>query len=240
MLSSRPICPQCGSEHIVKNGKIHNDKPKFKCKDCGRQFIENPTNKVIDSQTKELIDRLLLERISLAGIARATGVSKKWLQDYVNNKFASIDRHIEVTPKEKKRLNVECDELWSFVDNKGNKQWVWLAMDRETREIIGVYIGDRSEEGARQLWNSLPPVYRQCAVCYTDFWEAYACIFPSKRHQRVGKDSGLTNHIERFNNTLRQRISRLVRKTLSFSKKLENHIGAIWYFIHHYNSCLAT
>lgn len=102
MLSSRPICPQCGSEHTVKNGKIHNDKPKFKCKDCGRQFIENPTNKVIDSQTKELIDRLLLERISLAGIARVTGVSKKWLQDYVNNKFASIDRHIEVTLKEKR------------------------------------------------------------------------------------------------------------------------------------------
>ncbi len=35
--------------------------------------------------------------------------------------------------------------------------------------------------------------------------------------------------------TLRQRVSRLVRKTLSFSKKLENHIGAIWNFIHHYN-----
>jgi insertion element IS1 protein InsB len=48
-------------------------------------------------------------------------------------------------------LNVECDELWSFVDCKQNKQWVWLAMDRETREIIGVYIGDRSEEGAKQL-----------------------------------------------------------------------------------------
>jgi len=81
-------------------------------------------------------------------------------------------------------------------------------------------------------------LYSSCERLH--FWEAYACIFPSKRHQRVGKDSGLTNHIETFNNTLRQRISRLVRKTLSFSKKLENHIGAIWYFIHHYNSCLAT
>jgi len=40
-----------------------------------RQFIENPTHKVIDAQTKELIDQLL-ERISLAGIARVTGVSK--------------------------------------------------------------------------------------------------------------------------------------------------------------------
>ncbi|MEO0648654.1 MAG: IS1 family transposase, partial [Cyanobacteria bacterium J06650_10] len=48
-------------------------------------------------------------------------------------------------------------------------------------------------------------------------------------------DSGLTSYIERVNNTLRQRVSRLVRKTLSFSKKLDNHIGAIWLFIHEYN-----
>jgi insertion element IS1 protein InsB len=225
MLFLRPDCPDCGSNHIVKNGRIHNKKPKYKCQSCGRKFVENPTNKVISSQTKDLIYRLLLEKISLADIARSTGVSQKWLQDYVNNKDASIERRVKVKPKKKVRLNVECDELWSFVDCKENKQWVWLAMDRETREIIGVYIGARSEEGAKQLWNSLPPVYRQCAVCYTDFWAAYACILPSKRHQPVGKDSGKTNHIERFNNTLRQRVSRIVRKTLSFSKKLENHIA---------------
>ena len=79
----------------------------------------------------------------------------------------------------------------------------------------------------------------QCAVCYTDYWAAYEQVIPSKRHKAVGKNSGLTKHIERFNNTMRQRISRLVRKTLSFSKKLENHIGAIWYFIHHYNASLS-
>ncbi len=78
----------------------------------------------------------------------------------------------------------------------------------------------------------------QCAVCYTDFWASYEKVIPKKRHQAVGKESGKTNHIERFNNIMRQRVSRLVRSTLSFSKKLENHIGAIWYFIHHYNACL--
>ena len=56
-------------------------------------------------------------------------------------------------------------------------------------------------------------------VCYTDFWEAYAKVFSHNRHGAVGKETGLTNLIERFNNTLRQRIFRLVRKTLSFSKK---------------------
>lgn len=75
-------------------------------------------------------------------------------------------------------------------------------------------------------------------MCYTDFWLAYSNIFPTARHKSVGKETGLTSYIERFNNTMRQRVSRLVRKTLSFSKNLENHIGAIWYFIHQYNLSL--
>ena len=84
----------------------------------------------------------------------------------------------------------------------------------------------------------MPPVYRQCALIYTDFWSAYERVLPSNRHQAVGKETGKTSYIERFNCTLRQRVSRLVRKTLSFSKKTENHIGAIWNFIHHYNASL--
>ncbi len=130
---------------------------------------------------------------------------------------------------------IECDELWSFVGSKANEQWVWLALETHTRLIVGAFIGSRDKSGALGLWRSLPPAYRQCAICYSDFWQAYAAIFPSKRHRPVGKETGKTAHIERFNNTLRQRISRLVRKALSFSKKLSNHIGAIWYFIHHYN-----
>ena len=60
---------------------------------------------VISSATKHLIDRLLLENISLAGIARSTGVSQKWLQDYVNNKYASLERRVKVKPK---KSQIEC------------------------------------------------------------------------------------------------------------------------------------
>ena len=135
---------------------------------------------------------------------------------------------------------MQLDEMWSFVGNKRFKQWIWLALDADTREVIGVYIGDRSRKSAQQLWQSLPGVYRQCALVYTDYWEAYQGVVPSQRHHAVGKETGKTSYIERFNNTVRQRVGRLVRKTLSFSKKLENHIGAIWYFIHHYNSLIRT
>ena len=77
-------------------------------------------------------------------------------------------------------------------------------------------LGERGEKGANQLWNSLPGIYRQCAICYTDFWSAYDIIFPDCRHRSVGKETGLTAHIERLNNTLRQRISRLRLKNFIF------------------------
>lgn len=136
-------------------------------------------------------------------------------------------------------MTVACDERWSFVGHTGNKPWVWLARDRDTRDMVGVAIGARDEATAHQRWESLPAVYRQGAVCSSDCWDAYACVLPSKRQRPVGKESGQTSHIERLNNTLRQWISRLVRKTLSFSKKVEHHSGAIWYVVHHSNASLA-
>ncbi len=55
MSADTPTCPRCRSQHTVKNGRTHNKKPKFQCQDCKRQFVENPTNKVIDQEIKELI-----------------------------------------------------------------------------------------------------------------------------------------------------------------------------------------
>lgn len=96
-----PCCPSCTSKQTVKNGHIHTGKQRFLCRTCGRQFVENPTNKIIDSETRELIDRLLLERISMAGIARAVKVSEQWLQDYVNAKSAQTRTQAEVQPKKR-------------------------------------------------------------------------------------------------------------------------------------------
>jgi transposase-like protein len=96
-----PVCPTCSSSQTVKNGHIHNGKQRFKCHKCGRQFIEHPQKKVIDQATRELIDRLLLERMSLAGIARAAQVSEQWLQSYVNQKYAQVPRSVQVSAKKR-------------------------------------------------------------------------------------------------------------------------------------------
>ncbi len=98
---------------VIKNGSIHTGKQKYACKACEHQLVDDPQWRVISDDTKALIDRLLRERLSLTGIARAGQVSESGSQAYV---------------------------------------------------IVGVAIGIRDEPTDRQFWQSLPPVYRQCAL----------------------------------------------------------------------------
>jgi IS1 family transposase len=125
------------------------------------------------------------------------------------------------------RLEVEADELASVVQKKANKQWVWIAMDAKTRQVIAFHVGDRSHKSAEHLWAKLPRAYRQHATFFTDQYVVYEKVIPAAQHKAISKLARKTNHIERFNNTLRQCVSRLVREALSFSKKLANHVGAI-------------
>lgn len=96
-------CPSCESERVVKNGHIHNGKQRYKCRACGRQYVLNPTKKVISYETRRLVERLLLEKLPLAAIARASQVSESWLQSYVNQKYQEVARRAAV-PVKKGRL----------------------------------------------------------------------------------------------------------------------------------------
>ncbi len=98
-------------------------------------------------------------------------------------------------------------------------------------------IGDRSEATCQKLWERIPAAYR-AGLCFTDFWAAYAQVIPEEQHTAAGKESGLTAHVERWNNTLRQRLARFVRKTLSFSKSEVMHEICLRLFLHRYNLSL--
>ncbi len=64
--------------------------------------------------------------------------------------------------------------------------------------------------------------------------------YTSFHNRSVGKETGETAHVERWNNTLRQRLGRFTRKTLSFSKLKSMHETCLRLFIHQYNQELAT
>ena len=128
----------------------------------------------------------------------------------------------------------------TFVGNKENKKWLWLALNPANRQIVCFHVGGRGIVDAQLFYQKIPNVFKGNTSFFSDYWQAYVSTFENENHFGIGKDSGLTAYIERFNGTLRQRASRLVRKTLSFSKSLENHVGAIKYFICHYNKQMAA
>jgi insertion element IS1 protein InsB len=237
----RDVCPRCHSSKYTKNGHIHNGKQNHQCQDCGRQFVECFEQSLVSDDTRALIERLLVERISLRGICRAVGVNLKWLLSFLVQCCEALPDHLHVQPVSCQqnvmiqRLEVEADEMASFVQKKANKQWIWIAMDATTRQVMAFHVGDRSRKSAKRLWAKIPEAYRQHATFYTDQYVVYEGVIPAAQHRAISKLARKTNHLERFNNTLRQRVPRLVREALSFSKKLANHIGAIKLFICHYN-----
>jgi IS1 family transposase len=145
---------------------------------------------------------------------------------------------VEPDPSEPAATVLELDELWSFVLKRTNKRWVWIALSRATRQVVAYVIGDRSRATCQKLWEQIPANYRH-AHCYSDFWEAYQLVIPSEQHTAVGKETGLTAHVERWNNTLRQRLGRFVRKSLSFSKSETMHEVCLRLFLYDYNRLLA-
>jgi insertion element IS1 protein InsB len=241
----RECCPNCHSTDYQKNGSLPNGKQNHRCHDCGRQFVVDFEQRLVPENDRELIKRLLCERVSLQGICRVVGVGMTWLMGFVMDCYEAVpvDLNCRLPDCPKNvilyHLQAETDELQSFVGTKANKQWLWLALDRRTRQVLAFHVGDRSKKSARTLWKKLPAMYRQQATFWTDGYIAYHGVIPTKQHRVVSKKSRGTNRIERLNATLRQRISRLVRATLSFSKKLDNHIGAIKYFLSQYNLELA-
>ena len=155
-------------------------------------------------------------------------------------------------------LESEIDEILGFVANKQNKKWISMAV--KSSQIVAFHVGDRSRQSAKALLKLIPLNDRNKATFYTDGCQANAGVIPENQHHVVKNQRRKTHHIERFNCTLRQRVSRLVRKSISFSQKLANHIclcaclprclpvrvrtqagaarrqvGAIKYFIWHYN-----
>jgi len=94
---------------------------------------------------KGLIINVYQERSSMRGIERTFGVSRRtlsaWLKEQAND-LPPLEETLQ--PVECKKIPVlEVDELRSFVFRRKDKVWVWIAMNRETREIVASACGAR-------------------------------------------------------------------------------------------------
>ena len=153
-------CPQCKASAVKKNGTIHNGKQKYECLACRKQFVENPQHKQISEDTRERVRRALLERVSLEGVCRIFDVSLPWLLEFMEEIFKQLPDHLNTTvvaDNEEFVVSVlEADEMWSYVENKKNQQWLWLVMHTKSRQIVAFHVGDRSKASGQALMAKLP------------------------------------------------------------------------------------
>jgi insertion element IS1 protein InsB len=230
-------CRQCGSTDIVKNGTNKCGSQQYHCHTCGAYQTLQP--KVAPAaQVKDWILKAYHERASLRGLERAFQIARQTVSRWIRTILRTLPALVDTLQPAQPDDVLELDEVWSFVLKKGQKRWLWIALCRRTRQIVAFTIGDRSEKTCRRLWNKVPAVYKACQS-YSDFWDAYQKVWPPETHHSVGKDTGETAHVERWNNTLRQRLARYVRKTLSFSKSDIYHWIVTAWFIIEYNLSLS-
>jgi insertion element IS1 protein InsB len=226
-------CRSCGSANIVKNGTNKCGHAQYHCKDCRVYRVLEPVTRHTAEQKRTVLDTYK-ERASLRGLGRIFGVVRqtvlRWLTELVQQLPALKDTLLPAQADDV----LELDELWSFVFKKDAQRWLWIALCRRTRQIVAFVIGDRSAKTCRRLWHKIPEGYRSCHS-FSDFWAAYQQVFSTETHQSVRKERGETAHVERWNNTLRQRLARFVRKTLSFSKSDTYHNIVTKWFIAEYN-----
>ena len=230
-------CPKCLDSKIKKNGFTHYGRQNYKCKECGRQFVY-PNHHNISESTKELIQKALLERLSLRGICRLFSVSLSWLLEFMIKVFNQTPDDLGIQIE--KILNddlqvvvIQADEAWSFVSNKANKCWIWVAYERNSKQVIAFHVGDRTKQSAKLFYQKIPASLRKkCSLFFTDDLQSYNGVIPIEKHHGGKK---FNQDIERLFCTMRHRVSRVVRRNLAFSKSWENHELALKYFFWHYN-----
>lgn len=154
-------CTDCGSELLKKNGHTRHGKQNYRCLECGKQSCENAESNFIPNETRELVRRTLLEKVSLSGICRIFNISMPWLLDFIDGIIRSLpeDLNAEVTCSEDDEIELaklEVDELWSFVGKKKNDQWLWLVFHKKSRQVLAMQVGPRNKKTAELLFAKLP------------------------------------------------------------------------------------
>ncbi len=189
-----------------------------------KQYLYGSTKKkeqLVKHRDKKKIMDCYAEGMGLNSICRVFKVGINSLQAWIKEEGKKF-----IQPDITKEKFVSCDEMWTFVQKKKQKAWIWLCYSKMTKKILAVHIGNRGKGSAKKLIDQVPNMKIYC----TDDWDAYGCAIEDPEAREIG-----TQDIERFNLRMRMVLARLQRKTIKFSKSWERLEYSVNLVINRYN-----
>lgn len=109
------FCKSCGSESIVKNGYVR-DTQRYRCKDCGLNFVEGDRRYKRETAVKKALCVLLysLGRASFSMLGKlldhSPSIIYRWIVEAMDKtEEPEISGDIQ---------EIEFDEMWRFLEKK--------------------------------------------------------------------------------------------------------------------------
>ena len=207
------LCPNCQSNDIVKNGKSIKQKQRYLCKNCRRQFVIEYEYNDFKKETKNFIVPMTLNGSGIRDISRVLQISSNTVLSTIkqaNKKLLKEQKH-----KKYSYSKLQIDEMWTYVGNKKNQQWLWYSFSPIQKKETAYLFGKRTDDTCSKLFEQISIVKTHF---YTDNWSSYSKIIPIEKHTISKK---FTQNIERNNLNFRTHLKRFQRKSICFSKSQE-------------------
>jgi transposase-like protein len=228
-------CPKCGSYDAIRKGfktTKKGRKQKFRCKDCGRNFMLKEGGFENMKFSPEIVCQcidLYFKGVSLRKIAHHIGQTHKGLSISHVMIYYWIKRYTKIISDYVDDLNPKIGDLWHAdemmvkVKQDGIKYhgqgvcewaWVWNCMDADTRFLLANQVTTRRGlKDVRRLFSKAKDVAKsRPEVLITDGLMTYPRAirkefgWRNNPHRIVGlRDKSGNNRVERLHGTIRQR-----------------------------------
>jgi len=229
------MCKNCGSSQIVKNGKVNNQQ-RYKCKECGKQFINND-NFARMRNKKHIIAvsmDLYYDGLSVRKIQRQIGylfkvkVSQVTIHNWITKYSLLVKEYVDT-------LKADLSDVWhtdeTVIKIKGQQKWFWEIIDSATRFMVAEHLSNTRtiKDSTKLFMDARNRAIKKPKIVYADGCFAYRKGFNKAFYdhhrscqliQNVGINSRIhQNKVERLHGTLKDMLR--ARRGMDSSTKTE-------------------
>jgi transposase-like protein/IS1 family transposase len=163
-------CIKCQHQEAKRFGFSRNRIQRYRCPACKSTFCE-PRRKplgrhYISTEKAAQIVELLLEGMSVRSVSRVTGVHKTTILSLLLTVGKKCRALFDARVRNIHPRFVQADECWTYVHSKERHlfgdvpaewgdQYIWMAIDADTKLVLSYYVGKRLASSAREFIRDL-------------------------------------------------------------------------------------